>query len=69
MTVTVEATFENGQLRLKEPVVFVEGTALRVAITPLSGDQDPLEAVIGIGDGPSDGADNHDKYVYGKTGT
>jgi hypothetical protein len=24
---------------------------------------DPLDSVIGIGEGPVDGADNHDKYI------
>jgi hypothetical protein len=28
-------------------------------------DYDPLEAVIGIGQGPADGADQHDHYIYG----
>ena len=39
---------------------------VRVTITPADEDYDPLEAVIGIGDGPPDGAENHDKYIYGK---
>ncbi|MBI1917142.1 MAG: antitoxin family protein [Planctomycetes bacterium] len=66
MTITVEATYENGQLKLREPIVLAEGTPVRVAITPLHQDDDPLEPVIGIGEGPPDGADNHDKYIYGK---
>ena len=66
MTLTVEATFENGQLKFKEPIPLAEGTAVRVTITPLDEEYDPLADVIGIGDGPPDGADNHDKYIYGK---
>jgi Protein of unknown function DUF104 len=27
---------------------------------------DPMEDVFGIGDGPEDGAANHDYYIYGK---
>ena len=64
MTITVDATFENGQLKLKQPVVLAEGTPVRLTITPTSED-DPLAGVIGIGEGPVDGADNHDKYIYG----
>ena len=66
MTITVEATYENGQLKFKEPVVLAEGTSVRVSITPVDDDYDPLDAVIGIcKDGPRDGAENHDKYIYG----
>lgn len=66
MTLTAEAIYENGQLKFKEPLALVEGTAVHVTITPLDEDYDPLDAVIGIGEGPQDGADNHDKYIYGK---
>ena len=66
MTITVDATIESGQLKLKEPVVLAEGTPVRVTITPVDGDYDPLEAVIGIcRGGPRDGAANHDDYIYG----
>ncbi len=66
MTITVEAIYENGLLKPKQPVVLAEGTEVRLTITPVDEDYDPLEEVIGIGDGPPDGADNHDKYIYGK---
>lgn len=66
MTLTVEATYENGALKFKEPLVLVEGTAVRVTIVPLDEDYDPLDAVIGTCDGPPDGAANHDKYLYGE---
>jgi hypothetical protein len=73
MTICVDATIEKGQLKIKDPVELAEGTAVRVTITPVgdtitpAGDSiDPLEGVIGIGEGPPDGADNHDKYIYGK---
>jgi predicted DNA-binding antitoxin AbrB/MazE fold protein len=66
MTITVEATYENGQLKFKEPIVLAEGTPVRVTITPVDEDHDPLAGVIGICDGPEDGAENHDKYIYGK---
>ncbi len=66
MTLTIEAIYENGQLKFKQPITLVEGTPVRVTITPLDEEYDPLDAVIGIGEGPPDGADNHDKYIYGK---
>ncbi len=65
MTITVEATYERGQLRLREPLVLAEGTPVRVTITPIEED-DPLADVIGICEGPADGAANHDRYIYGK---
>ena len=66
MTITVEATYESGQLIFKEPVTLAEGTPVRVTITPVDADYDPLDAVIGVcTGGPRDGADNHDEYIYG----
>lgn len=67
MTITVDATYENGQLKFKEPLLLAEGLPVRVTIASLDEEDDPLAAVIGIGDsGRTDGADNHDKYIYGK---
>lgn len=66
MTLTVEATYENGMLKPKQPLTLPEGTEVRLTITPVDEEYDPLEAVIGICDGPADGAANHDKYIYGK---
>jgi predicted DNA-binding antitoxin AbrB/MazE fold protein len=69
MTLVVEATFEGGVLKPKQPVALSEGTEVRLTIQTAEKDSDPLEAVIGICDGPRDGAENHDKYVYGKLRT
>lgn len=66
MTITVDATYENGVLKPKQPLTLTEGTEVRLAISPVDEDHDPLDAVIGIGDGLPDGADNHDKYLYGR---
>ncbi len=66
MSTTVEAVYENGMLKLAEPISLPEGMRVRLTITPADEDYDPLAAVIGIGDGPPDGAENHDKYIYGK---
>jgi predicted DNA-binding antitoxin AbrB/MazE fold protein len=66
MTITVEATVENGQLKFKDPLVLAEGTPVRVVITPLDEEEDPLAGVIGIcKTGRTDGAANHDQYLYG----
>ncbi len=65
MSITVEATYEKGTLKLAEPVNFPEGTHVRVTISPVEDEEDPFEAVIGIcKGGPPDGAENHDKYIY-----
>jgi predicted DNA-binding antitoxin AbrB/MazE fold protein len=67
MSITVDAIYENGQLKFKEPLLLAEGSPVRVTIASLDEEGDPLAAVIGIGDsGRTDGADNHDKYIYGK---
>jgi predicted DNA-binding antitoxin AbrB/MazE fold protein len=66
MTITVEAVFKNGTFRFKKPVRLADGTVVRVTITPVDEDYDPLDAVIGIcKGGPRDGADKHDQYIYG----
>jgi predicted DNA-binding antitoxin AbrB/MazE fold protein len=67
MTITVDATFENGQLKLKEAVSLADGTPVRVTITPVEEPRDPLSGVVGaLQSGRTDGAENHDKYLYGK---
>lgn len=49
-----------------ESVALPEGTQVRLTITPVDEDYDPLDAVIGIcKGGPRDGAQEHDKYIYG----
>ena len=66
MAIVVDATFEKGTFKPAQPVTLPEGTQVRLTILPTDEDYDPLDAVIGIGNGPPDGADNHDKYIYGK---
>ena len=66
MAIVVDATYENGILKPKQPLTLAEGAEVRLTITPVREPYDPLEAVIGIGDGQPDGAENHDKYIYGK---
>jgi len=67
MSTVVEAVYENGTLKLAQPLALPEGTRVRVTIAPADEVCDPLEGVIGIGDsGRTDGAEHHDKYIYGK---
>lgn len=68
MTITVDATYENGLLRPRQAVPLPEGAEVRISITLPDTEQDPLADVIGIGDGPpvGDAADRHDTYVYGE---
>lgn len=67
MTIVVEATFENGLLKPKQPVALAEGAQVRVTISPLDAEDDPLAAVIGSCEsGRKDGAAKHDHYLYGK---
>ncbi|HTH46656.1 MAG TPA: antitoxin family protein [Candidatus Limnocylindria bacterium] len=63
---TIEATYENGVLKPRQPLPLADGAEVRLTISPVGDGDDPLDAVIGIGEGRPDGADNHDKYIYGK---
>jgi predicted DNA-binding antitoxin AbrB/MazE fold protein len=66
MSLTIQATYENGVLKPKAPLQLVEGTEVQVTIVSMDEEVDPLDAVIGIGDsGRTDGADEHDHYIYG----
>lgn len=69
MTLTIEAVYKNGVLEPKQPLMLTEGAEVRLTVTPVHEDDDPLGAVIGIGEGVSDGADHHDKYIYGSPRT
>jgi len=66
MAITIEATYEIGVLKPKEPLTLASGTHVRLTVSPVDEDGDPLAGVIGIGSsGRTDGADNHDHYIYG----
>jgi predicted DNA-binding antitoxin AbrB/MazE fold protein len=65
MTITFDATYENGVLKPKKPLTLAEGAQVRVTLHTAE-EHDPLAEVIGIGaSGRSDGAANHDYYIYG----
>ena len=65
MSTSIEAVYENGVLKLAEPLALPEGMRVRVTITRAD-EYDPLSAVIGICDGPPDGAENHDQHISGR---
>jgi predicted DNA-binding antitoxin AbrB/MazE fold protein len=71
MTIVVEATYQNGILKPKEPLTLAEGTEVRLTITPAGESYDPLEAVIGICDeGPDFSlAARHNEVIYGPNPT
>jgi predicted DNA-binding antitoxin AbrB/MazE fold protein len=47
MTITLEATYEKGQLKFKKPLALAEGTTVRVTIASLNED-DLFADIIGI---------------------
>ncbi len=66
MSFTVDATYKNGVLKPKKPLRLAEGAEVRLIVSPADEEPDPLAKVIGIGSsGRSDGAENHDPYIYG----
>ena len=67
MPITVEATYEKGVLKPSQPLTLADGTEVRLTISPLDEDYDPLDAVIGIcKDGPDISlAERHDEILYG----
>ena len=67
MTTTIKATYVKGVLKPTKPLALAEGTEVKLTMTTTPAkDDDPLEGVIGIGSsGRTDGADQHDHYIYG----
>jgi predicted DNA-binding antitoxin AbrB/MazE fold protein len=67
MAIVIDAVYENGSLRPDKPLPIDENARVRITVEPvLSPGADPLSAVIGIGEGRPDGAQNHDEIVYGR---
>ncbi len=80
-TTTVEAIYEQGVLRLKEPMPIPDGTNVRVVVTlaepanapdHVDREKTPAEILAEIAamplekeEGVTDVAQNHDKYLYG----
>lgn len=77
MTTTVEAIYEQGMLRLKEPIALAEGTEVEVIVIarePAISEAKPAEILASIAALPSesDGAEfsgrDHDRLLYGGKG-
>ena len=67
MSIAVEAVYENGILKPKQPLMLAEGTTVRLTLDALDDNYDPLDDVIGIcTEGPDFSlAERHDEIVYG----
>jgi predicted DNA-binding antitoxin AbrB/MazE fold protein len=76
MTTAVNAVYEDGVFKPETPVGLRDKTKVRLVIESLTKPEeehdDPTgwriaEELIGcIEDGPEDGAENHDRYIYDK---
>jgi len=76
VTTTIEAVYERGVLRLKEPVALADGTTVEVTITtsePAS--KTPAEILSAIASLPVEGngqpfsGRDHDRILYGEKTT
>jgi len=67
MSITIEATYENGVLKPKQPLELPKGAEVRLTVLANEDDVDPLDAVIGIcKEGPNISlAERHDEFLYG----
>ncbi|MFN2456069.1 MAG: antitoxin family protein [Pyrinomonadaceae bacterium] len=69
MTTTIEAIYEQGVLRLKEPLAIADGEVVEVTITTLDeAAPDALSDLLGrcaVDTGIQDLAEQHDHYLYG----
>jgi predicted DNA-binding antitoxin AbrB/MazE fold protein len=72
---TVKAIYENGVLKPRTPLPLKEHEEVELEIkstAPAAADDDPTgwkaaDELIGfIKDGPTDGGENHDQYIYRK---
>jgi predicted DNA-binding antitoxin AbrB/MazE fold protein len=75
MTTTVDAIYERGVLRLKEPISLAEGAEVEVIVIsrePRVGEAEPAEVLAAIASLPLEGADgafsgrNHDSILYNR---
>ena len=76
MTTTIQAVYERGVLRLKEPIGLADGTTVEVTITTSEpcGETpaDILSAIASLpieGDGSEFSGRYHDKVLYGEKTT
>jgi predicted DNA-binding antitoxin AbrB/MazE fold protein len=73
MTTTIEAVYEQGVLRLKEPIALAEGAEVEVIVISrdaVAGDSKPAEVLAAIAALPSAGENgefsgrDHDSVLY-----
>ena len=65
MTTTIKATYVNGLLSPQVPLALAEGAEVELTLTTPKEAGDPLAGLIGVfSSGRTDGAANHDKYIY-----
>lgn len=70
----VDAVYEDGVFKPERPVDLAEKTKVHLVIEtaspPAEDDDDPtgwktaMELIGCVDDGPEDGAENHDRYIY-----
>ena len=74
MSTVVDALYEDGVFKPEHPVDLKDKTKVHLVIeaaAPPAEDDDPtgwktaMELMGCIEDGPEDGAENHDRYIYG----
>jgi predicted DNA-binding antitoxin AbrB/MazE fold protein len=63
MAVQIHAIYENGQLRLLEPVDLPDGQHVKIEIAPLSEDERVREALADLSVRWHDSADDRDAWV------
>jgi predicted DNA-binding antitoxin AbrB/MazE fold protein len=64
MTTTIKATYVGGVLKPTKPLALAEGAEVELTLT--TQDDDPLAGLIGVfSSGRTDGAEQHDHYLYG----
>ena len=77
MTITTEAIYEQGVLRLLEPMSLVDGTRVEIIIissTPIPEDGNPADILAAIAAMPLEdrggefSGRDHDKVLYGQQG-
>lgn len=77
MTLTAEAVYENGMLRLTEALPLGEGTSVRVIVIPngtarpaLASPAETLAAIaaLPLESGPAFSGRDHDRILYGDQG-
>jgi predicted DNA-binding antitoxin AbrB/MazE fold protein len=67
MTITLEAIYENGVFKPKQPIALSDGTQVQLVLTTAEESPHPLDEVLGICEAGADFslAERHDEILYG----